>query len=95
MNLVVFLIIFEVFKKIYVKSRISEINFKNENVFKSVQGLCRNPIKKNGKILSCNTDLGFDHKALDEETGQVFKCRPCKNVTDTFLELREEQQRIH
>ena len=56
---------------------------------------CRNPIKKNGKILSCNTDLGFDHKALDEETGQVFKCRPCKNVTDTFLELREEQQRIH
>ena len=30
----------------YVKSRISEINFKNENVFKSVQGLCRNPIKK-------------------------------------------------
>ena len=56
---------------------------------------CRHPIKKNGKILSCNTDLGFDHKVSNEETGQIFKCRSCAIVTDSFLELREEQQRIH
>ena len=44
MNLVVFLIIFEVFKNVRKVKNVEII--KNENVFKSVQGLCRNPIKK-------------------------------------------------
>jgi len=53
---------------------------------------CRDPIKKNGKILSCNTNLGFYIPAIDAETGEIYKCRPCGDVGNALIEMEEEQE---
>ena len=56
---------------------------------------CRYPLEKNRKIFSCNNIYGFYHEGLDDKTGQIYKCKSCLDVTNIYLELREEQQRIH
>ena len=52
---------------------------------------CRHPIEKNGKILSCNTDVGIYTPAVDSETGEIFKCRSCTDVSDALIEIKEEE----
>ena len=54
---------------------------------------CRHPINKNGKLLSCNTNLGFYAPAIDPETDEIFKCRSCTDVSDVMIEIEEERQR--
>ena len=54
---------------------------------------CRHPINKDGKLLSCNTNLGFYTPAIDSETDEVFKCRSCTDVSDAMIEIEEERQR--
>jgi 7-cyano-7-deazaguanine synthase in queuosine biosynthesis len=52
---------------------------------------CRHPIEKDGKLLSCNTDVGIYKQGVDLETGQIFKCRSCKVVSDALIEIEEEK----
>jgi len=55
---------------------------------------CRHPIKKNGKLLSCNTNLGMLAPSIDLETDEIFKCRSCRVVSDSLIEIEEEQRGI-
>jgi len=52
---------------------------------------CRHPIEKNGKILSCNTNLGIYKRGIDLDTGEIFKCRSCRVVSDALIEIKEEE----
>ena len=53
---------------------------------------CRHPIEKDGEILSCNTDVGIYTPEVDPETGQIYKCRSCRVVSDALIEIEEEQE---
>ena len=52
---------------------------------------CRDPIEKNGSLLSCNTNLGIYKRGIDLETGEIFKCRSCRVVSDALIEIEEEE----
>tara|TARA_R110002124_G_scaffold102842_2_gene251224 strand:- start:1174 stop:2007 length:834 start_codon:yes stop_codon:yes gene_type:complete len=54
---------------------------------------CRHPIEKNGKLLSCNTNIGMYEPWIDPETSEIFKCRSCRVVSDAMIEIEEERQR--
>ena len=47
---------------------------------------------RHSKILSCNTNLGIYAPAIDPETGQIYKCRSCRVVSDALIEIEEEQE---
>ena len=53
---------------------------------------CRQPIEKDGELLSCNTDVGIYTPAVDSETGEIYKCRSCIIVSDALIEMEEEQE---
>ena len=53
---------------------------------------CRHPIEKDGEILSCNTDVGIYTPEVDLGTGQIYKCRSCRVVSDALIEIEEEQE---
>jgi len=53
---------------------------------------CRQPIKKDGEIISCNTNLGIYTPAVDSETGEIYKCRSCSVVGNALIEMEEEQE---
>ena len=51
---------------------------------------CRDPIEKDGEILSCNTNLGISTPAIDAETGAIYKCRSCTDVSNALIEMEKE-----
>jgi hypothetical protein len=53
---------------------------------------CRHPLEENGKILSCNTNLGIYKQEKDPETSRIYKCRSCEDVNDAILEIEETQK---
>jgi len=53
---------------------------------------CRQPIEKNGKILSCNTNLGIYTPEIDSETGEIYRCRACTDVSKALIEIEEEER---
>jgi 7-cyano-7-deazaguanine synthase in queuosine biosynthesis len=53
---------------------------------------CRHPIEKDGRLLSCNTNLGIYIPAIDLETGEIYKCSPCAVVSDALIEIKEERE---
>jgi len=54
---------------------------------------CRHPIEKDSKLLSCNTNLGIYTPAIDSETGEIYRCRSCRVVSDALIEMEEETQK--
>ena len=56
---------------------------------------CRNPIERNGKIFSCNSELGLDHIAVNDKTGEVFKCMSCSDVSDAILNSSDVYKTLH